>query len=124
MSASGWAAGAEQASGLDEMKGALRAAGWTMTPERSSTYAVGDIYSWERNTPVTFKADGWVWSVWSVWSVGRFGRIVGLVGLVGLSVCRIVGGASGAPQIGVADDGQALFTALRVGYRRGLKEVW
>jgi hypothetical protein len=35
----------------------LVAAGWTMTPERSATYTVGDIYNRSTNTPVAFKAD-------------------------------------------------------------------
>ena len=39
---------------LDEV---LTGAGWTMTPERTSTYSVGDIYSRTSNTPVIFKKD-------------------------------------------------------------------
>ena len=35
----------------------LTGAGWTMTPERTSTYAVGDVYSRSQNAPVMFKAD-------------------------------------------------------------------
>ena len=35
----------------------LVAAGWTMTPERSASYTVGDIYSRTTNTPVAFKDD-------------------------------------------------------------------
>jgi formylglycine-generating enzyme required for sulfatase activity len=35
----------------------LEAAGWTMTPERSSTYTVGDIYSRRTNSPIAFKDD-------------------------------------------------------------------
>ena len=35
----------------------LTAAGWIMTPERSSTYTVGDIYNRSTNTPVAFRAD-------------------------------------------------------------------
>lgn len=39
---------------LDEV---LTSAGWTMTPERTSTYSVGDIYSRTTNAPVIFKKD-------------------------------------------------------------------
>jgi hypothetical protein len=39
---------------LDEI---LTAAGWTMTPERTSTYSVGDVYSRTSNAPVIFKKD-------------------------------------------------------------------
>jgi formylglycine-generating enzyme required for sulfatase activity len=39
------------------LEATLVAAGWTMTPERSASYTVGDIYSRATNTPVAFKAD-------------------------------------------------------------------
>ena len=39
------------------LEATLVAAGWTMTPERSASYTVGDIYSRSTNTPVAFKAD-------------------------------------------------------------------
>ena len=39
---------------LDEV---LTEAGWTMTPERTSTYSVGDVYSRASNSPVLFKKD-------------------------------------------------------------------
>ena len=39
---------------LDEI---LTSAGWTMTPERSSTYSAGDVYSRASNSPVMFNAD-------------------------------------------------------------------
>ena len=35
----------------------LTEAGWTMTPERSASYTVGDIYSRTSNTPIAFKDD-------------------------------------------------------------------
>jgi hypothetical protein len=44
----------EKPSQLEEV---LTAAGWTMTPERSSTYTVGDIYDRRTNTPVAFRVD-------------------------------------------------------------------
>ena len=42
---------------VPSLESTLAAAGWTMTPERSATYAVGDIYSRSQNTPVLFNAD-------------------------------------------------------------------
>jgi hypothetical protein len=43
--------------GIEQLKSALNAAGWTMTPERSDTYNVGDVYSRSTNTPVVFGKD-------------------------------------------------------------------
>jgi formylglycine-generating enzyme len=41
---------------IPALEATLVAAGWTMTPERSASYNVGDIYSRASNTPVAFKA--------------------------------------------------------------------
>jgi TolA-binding protein len=41
---------------IPALEATLVAAGWTMTPERSASYNVGDIYSRSTNTPVAFKA--------------------------------------------------------------------
>ena len=52
---------AEEAAGfgdeLPDLQVKLEASGWTMTPERSASYAVGDIYSSDSNTPVAFGTD-------------------------------------------------------------------
>ena len=42
---------------FDRLEEALVGAGWTMTPERSATYAVGDVYSPAQNAPVAFGVD-------------------------------------------------------------------
>ncbi len=47
-------AAAKPPTGIEQLKTALNAAGWTMTPERSDTYNVGDVYSRSTNTPVVF----------------------------------------------------------------------
>jgi sulfatase modifying factor 1 len=42
---------------LPTIENVLVKAGWTMTPERSATYTVGDIYNRITNTPVAFYSD-------------------------------------------------------------------
>ena len=41
----------------EALKAALEAAGWTLTPDRAATYAVGNIYDAARNAPVVFSRD-------------------------------------------------------------------
>ena len=51
------AADRDGASGLPQLERALEGAGWQLTPERSATYTVGDIYRLGENRPVVFGTD-------------------------------------------------------------------
>ena len=57
---SAWANAPENTQNIDDLSQALMNAGWTMTPEFSAAYNVGDIYSERNNSPVIFGSDCFV----------------------------------------------------------------